>query len=102
MVFRTLVKENAVIHDLVGLESEGTQTDFQVEVNAYLYGTRFMSYLALKYGSEKLIEWTSRNEDSYAYFGSQFNNIYELNLNDAWLEWIKWERNFQKDNIKKN
>ena len=80
MVFRTRVKENEVIHDLVGLESEGTQTDFQVEVNAYLYGTRFMSYLGLKYGSESLIKWTSRDEDSYAYFGAQFNEVYGIGL----------------------
>jgi hypothetical protein len=58
MVFRTFVKEDAVIYDLLGLESEG-MTDFQVEVNAYLYGTRFMSYLSM-YGPELLIKWTSR------------------------------------------
>ena len=101
MVFRTLVKENAGIYDLVGLESEGTQTDFQVEVNAYLYGTRFMSYLGLKYGSESLIKWTSRDEESYAYFGAQFSEVYGISLSDAWLEWIEWEKEFQKSNLKK-
>ncbi len=99
MVFRTLAKENAVIHDLVGLESEGTQTDFQVEVNAYLYGTRFMSYLALKYGSEKLIDWTARDEDSYAYFGSQCSNVFDKDISDSCMEWIEWERDFQLNNI---
>jgi len=100
MVFRTLVNEDANIYDLVGLESEGTQTDFQVEVNAYLYGTRFMSYLSLKYGSESLIKWTSRLEGSSAYFATQFQDIYGLSLSDAWLEWIDWEKKFQRKNLK--
>jgi hypothetical protein len=101
MVFRTFVKEDAIIYDLLGLESEGTQTDFQVEVNAYLYGTRFMSYLALKYGPETLIKWTSRTEGSYAYFASQFSEVYGISLTDAWLDWIAWEKDFQKKNIEK-
>ena len=101
MVFRTRVKEDAGIYDLVGLESEGTQTDFQVEVNAYLYGTRFISYLGLKYGSESVIKWTSRDEDSYAYFGAQFSEVYEKSLGDVWAEWIQWENEFQKSNLEK-
>lgn len=100
MVFRTLVKENARIYDPVGLESEGTQTDFQVGVNAYLYGTRFMSYMAYMYGSKKLIEWTSRRKGSYGYFASQFEKVYNTDLNDAWSDWIKWEKNFQQENLK--
>ena len=99
MVFRTLVKENDKIYDLVGLESEGTQTDFQVEVNAYLYGTRFMSYLALKYGSESLIKWTSRLQGSSAYFASQFQDVYGMSLSDAWFQWIDWEKDFQSKNL---
>jgi hypothetical protein len=99
MVFRTFVKEDAVIYDLLGLESEGMQTDFQVEVNAYLYGTRFMSYMSLIHGPESLIKWTSRYEGSSAYFASQFSDIYGISLTEAWLQWIEWERKFQKENI---
>ena len=101
MVFRTLVKEDANIYDLTGLESEGTQTDFQVEVNAYLYGTRFMSYLGLKYGSESLIKWTSRLQGSSAYFASQFQDVYGISLNKAWSDWIEWEKDFQSKNLSK-
>ena len=100
MVFRTLVKENARIYDPVGLESEGTQTDFQVGVNAYLYGTRFMSYMAYMYGAKKLIDWTSRRKGSDGYFASQFEKVYNIDLNDAWSDWIKWEKNFQHENLK--
>ena len=51
-----------------GLESEGTQIDFQVGANSYQYGTRFMSYIALTYGPEKLVEWLRRSEDSKAFY----------------------------------
>ncbi|MCD4681516.1 MAG: hypothetical protein K8S00_14130, partial [Bacteroidales bacterium] len=40
MVFRTLVRDTNYFYRLVGLETEGTTIDFQVGVNAYLYGTR--------------------------------------------------------------
>ena len=33
-------------YDPLGLVSEGTKIDFQLETNAYLYGTRFMTWLA--------------------------------------------------------
>lgn len=99
MVFRTKVEENKPIYDLLSLESEGTQTDFQVGANSYLYGTRFMNYLALKYGPEKLIEWTSRHEGSYAYFASDFERVYNLPLSDAWDQWIKFEHEFQEKNL---
>ena len=101
MVFRTMVREKKPIYDLLGLETEGTQTDFQVGANSYLYGTRFMNYLALKYGPESLIKWTSRHEGSYAYFISDFSRIYHLSLSDAWEQWIKFENKFQKKNLAK-
>jgi hypothetical protein len=101
MVFRTMVQEKKPIYDLLGFESEGTQTDFQVGANSYLYGTRFMNYLAYKYGPEKLIEWTSRHEGSSAYFASAFNDVYNLSLTDTWDQWIKFESEFQKTNIAK-
>jgi len=50
MVFRTMVRDSAYFYRPIGLETEGTAIDFQVGVNAYLYGTRFDSYLGYKYG----------------------------------------------------
>ena len=46
MVFRAMVKDGAHIYDPLGLVSEGTKIDFQLQINAYLYGTRFMTWLA--------------------------------------------------------
>ena len=43
MVFRSMVRDDSHFFDPLGLVSEGTKIDFQVEVNSYLYGTRFVS-----------------------------------------------------------
>ena len=57
MVFRAMVRDNSHIYDQVGLEAEGSTVDFQVGANSYLYGTRFLSYLAVQHGPQKVIDW---------------------------------------------
>jgi len=99
MVFRTMVRDNAYIYDVVGLESEGTAIDFQIGVNSYLYGTRFMSYLAYQYGPQKLIDWVSRTHNSQKNFVAGFKNVYGKSLNEIWSAWIGWERQFQQRNL---
>jgi hypothetical protein len=99
MVFRTMVRDGAYIYDLVGLESEGTTVDFQVGVNAYLYGTRFMSYLAYQYTPEKLLEWLSRKPGSKAYFAGHFKKTFGRSIDDGWRDWIEWERGWQNANL---
>ena len=49
MVFRAMTRDDAHFYSNLGLVSEGTAIDFQVGANAYLYGTRFMSYLTYEY-----------------------------------------------------
>jgi hypothetical protein len=99
MVFRSMVRDGSHFYDPLGLVSEGTKIDFQVEVNSYLYGTRFMSYLAYTYGPDKLIEWVSRGEDSKRYYLNQFRHVYGRGMNEVWDEWIEWEHEFQKANL---
>lgn len=99
MIFRTMIKDSTHIYDLVSLESAGTRIDFQVGVNSYLYGTRFMSYLALKYEPETLIEWSDRTPDSKSYFANQFETIYAIPIDAAWSDWISWENEFQTENL---
>jgi hypothetical protein len=99
MVFRTLVLDSGTIYDVVGLESEGTTIDFQVGVNSYLYGTRFVSYLALQYGNDSLLAWFNRSEGSRRYFASQFRQVYGRSLADEWSRWIAWEREWQLANL---
>ena len=99
MVFRTLVRDSVRMYDVVGLESEGTTIDFQVGVNSYLYGTRFVSYLALQYGNERLLSWFNRSEGSRRYFASQFRNVFGRSLEEEWSRWIAWEREWQRENL---
>ncbi len=99
MVFRTRVKEDAHIYSAQGLESGGVTSDFQGRSNSYLYGTRFMGYLAYTYGPDKIIEWVKRNKGSKPFFMSQFHNIYGIKIQTAWSEWIEFEKKWQQDNI---
>ncbi len=99
MVFRTLVRDSGRIFDFVGLESEGTTIDFQVGANSYLYGTRFISYLGLRYGHDSLIAWYNRAEGSRRYFSTQFRHVYGRSLEDDWSRWIAWERDWQETNL---
>jgi len=71
MVFRTMVRDSVDFYDIVGIESEGTASDFQTGQLSYLYGTRFVCYLALMYGPEKVIEWVQRTDGSKAYFSAR-------------------------------
>ena len=99
MVFRSMVLDKTRFYDPLGLVSEGTKIDFQVEVNSYLYGTRFMSYLADQHSPEKLIEWVSRRDGSKGYYASQFRQVFGQKLEDAWQDWIKSEKEFQQKNL---
>ena len=99
MVFRTLIRDSVRIYDIVGLESEGTTTDFQVGVNSYLYGTRFISYLALQYGNERMLSWVNRSEGSRRWFASQFRSVFGRSLEEEWSRWIAWERDWQRENL---
>jgi len=101
MVFRTMVRDGARIYDAVGLESEGTTIDFQVGANSYLYGTRFFSYLALKYDPDKVIQWVARNDTSKRYYTRQFRHVFGTSLDDEWTNWIDWEHEWQQENLQR-
>ena len=99
MVFRSMVKDGAKFYDPLGLVSKGTEIDFQAGANAYLYGTRFMDYLALTYGTEKLISWWRRDADSRRYYADDFKRNFGLSLEESWRQWIDWEHGFQQRNL---
>ena len=95
MVFRAMVRDSAHFYDPLGLEAEGVRVDFQVGANSYLYGTRFMSYLAWEHGPEKLIDWVGRKPGSKRYFANQFKHVFGETLGDAWQDWIRFEHVWQ-------
>jgi hypothetical protein len=99
MVFRTKVRDGARLYDPLGLVSAGTKIDFQLQINSYLYGARFMAWLARTYSPEKLVEWVSRNPGSRAYYSSQFKQVFGRSLEDAWHQWTEDEKAFQQRNL---
>jgi hypothetical protein len=100
MVFRTMVLDSAFFYNIIGLETEGTTIDFQVGVNSYLYGTRFVSYLAYQYGIPKLKEFYSRTDSSKRFYAAQFKNVYGVPIQKEWDNWIAMEHQFQEENLR--
>jgi hypothetical protein len=99
MVFRAMVKDDIPFYDPLGLVSEGTKIDFQTQVNSYVYGTRFMTWLAEHYSPERLIEWVSRRANSPAYYAAAFRRAFGVSLEQAWASWVADERVFQQRNL---
>ena len=99
MVFRSMVRDRARIYDPLGLESEGTKVDFMVGVNSYLYGTRFVSYLADAYGPEKIVAWVGRRNGTSRTMAGQFHHVFQRSLQDGWRDWVASEREFQQANL---
>jgi hypothetical protein len=99
MVFRSMTLDNSRFFDPLGLTSELTKTDFRLESNSYLYGGRFMNYLAYQYSPESLIRWVSRTDGSKAYYAAQFQAVFGKPLEQAWQDWITFEQDFQRRNI---
>ena len=99
MVFRAMVHDDARFYDPLGLVSKGTEIDFQTGANAYLYGTRFMDYLALNYSPQQLLAWWRRDAGSRRYYADQFRQVFGLTLDESWQRWIAWEHQFQRANL---
>jgi hypothetical protein len=99
MVFRAMVHDGAKFYDPLGLVSKGTEVDFQTGANAYLYGTRFMNYLALTYSPQRLLSWWRRDADSKRYYADDFQRVFGLPLDQSWQNWIAWEHGFQQKNL---
>ncbi|MCE4554653.1 YncE family protein [Roseateles cellulosilyticus] len=99
MVFRAMVRDGAPFYDPLALETRGTRSDFQSGANAYLYGTRFLTWLAWAKSPQQVLQWLRRDEGSQPDYAAQFAQVFELPLNDAWKQWIADERRFQQANL---
>ena len=75
------------------------RVNFQVGVNAYLYGTRFMTWLAYAHSPEKVVEWIRRDEGSERYYSDHFLHVFGIPLEKAWQDWIAFEHEFQRQNL---
>jgi hypothetical protein len=99
MVFRAMVRDDAHFYDPLGLVSRAVQVDFQYGSNAYLYGTRFMTYLAYIYSPEKVLALFRRDEESRRYWSDQFEKVIGIPVEKAWQDWIAFEHDFQRKNL---
>ena len=99
MVFRAMVRDSAPFYDPLELVSRGTRIDFQVGANAYLYGTRFFTWLSYAYSPEKVIAWLKRDEGSMRGYADQFEHVFGIPLEQGWRDWIAFERAFQARNL---
>ena len=97
--FRTQVLEGKDMFSVVGLETEGTTSDFQQGATSYLYGTRFVNYLVYKDGFDKLVDFYNRTDGTGTYFLKQFKNVYGKNLRDSWKDWQDFEKVHQQENL---
>ena len=97
MVFRAMVRDNAPFYDPLALVSEGTKIDFQLQINSYLYGTRFLTWLARTYSPEQVLDWMARKPGSRGYYAAQFRHVFGRSLESAWADWIVAEKAFQTE-----
>ncbi|MFO7652424.1 MAG: hypothetical protein R6X25_01235 [Candidatus Krumholzibacteriia bacterium] len=99
MVFRAKVGDGSRFYDPLGLVAEGTKVDFQLELNSYLYGTRFVSWLVYEYGPDAVLRWYTRSEGSKAHYAAQFAAVFGTSLGEAWAGWISFEHEWQQRNL---
>ena len=99
--FRTRVNDGKEFYSVVGLETEGSTSDVDQGSTAYLYGTRFINYLALTYGFDKLVEFYNRTEESETFYAKQFEKVYGKSLRAVWSEWQEYEKEHQLENLER-
>lgn len=99
MYFRSIVKSHEKLYSVVGLETEGITQDFQVGSNSYLYGTRFVNYLAYTYGADSLFTFYNRTVGSKSRPTAQFKQTFGKPLKKVWNEWLTEEVKFQQQNL---
>ena len=99
MVFRAMVRDDAHFFDPLGLVARGTRIDFQYGSNAYLYGTRFFTWLAYTYSPDQVIVWLKRDEGSRRDYADQFRAVFGLTVDKAWSDWVAFEHEFQRRNL---
>ena len=102
MYFRSMVLYNEKFPSPMRLETISSQNSFLLETLYYLYGARFVSYLTIKYGPDKLLNWfTTRPGEFYKSFIGKFKDTFHADFNDEWENFISFEEKFQNENIER-
>ncbi len=102
MYFRALVSENKFFPSPLRLDGKDTQTSHFLDMLFYFYGARYVSFLAANYDIKKILNWFIVGEnDFYTNFEEKFKKTYGFDLKTAWKNFILFEKNFQKKNLKR-
>ncbi len=102
MYFRTMVNEGKKFPSINEIDSQVNELSFLQGTIFYLYGERFCTYLAIKYGTRKLINWYRNKPDEfYENYSGKFKGVFGISLNRAWKDFIRNEISFQNENIKR-
>lgn len=100
MYFRSLVNDNQKFAGASEIENVTSHKSILLENILYLYGSRFISHLANKYGAQKIYDWFSpQKSEFYPGIESKFEQTYGIDFNDAWENFISDEQEFQISNI---
>lgn len=102
MYFRSMVLDHQEFPTPLSLSAVYSQNSFLLESAYYLYGTRFIAHLAVKYGIDKTVSWFINYKGiAYPTIKEKFKDIFGVDFDDAWESFINDEVKFQKLNIAK-
>lgn len=98
MFFRTITYEKEAL--LPWFDVDNSDESFMLGMSSYLYGTRFMSYLAIEHGVENVIDWvTVKKDQGHIDFQAKFEQAFGVSMNAAWNRFSNNEKIFQEKNI---
>ncbi len=100
MYFRAMVNEGKEFPTDIELETILSHNSLLLDNIFYLYGTRFITYLAANYGQQKVIEWYKHKPgEFFESYSGRFEDVFGLDMVDAWEAFLKNEKQFQQKNI---
>lgn len=100
MYFRARVADDIEFPTEDEIEEIESHESVLLEHLFYMFGARFVSYLAIEYGTEKVLQWFDTNKDEfYPSYKTKFKNVFGKSFDEAWDEFINKEIEFQKQNI---
>jgi len=101
MYYRTMAYEKISFPSQLDLETLLSHNSILLENIQYIYGGRFLSYLAITYGSDKVIDWfRTVKGNAYTGFEGRFEEVFNKDFYTAWADFIAYEIKFQEENIK--
>ncbi len=100
MYFRMMENEKQELPMESELEQVTSHKSIFLESLLYIYGARFVTHIANQHGISKLLDWYNLEPTAfYQGFIGKFEEIYQINLDDAWKNFSKDEKIHQKKNI---